>query len=88
MQGGTVSITNVGSLGLDTGTPILPPGQAAIIALGAVRRKPWVVDGQVVPRDVMVVGGSFDHRLIDGDLAGAFISDVAAVMEQPGLLID
>lgn len=88
MQGGTVSITNVGSLGLDTGTPILPPGQAAIVALGAVRKKPWVVEGHVVPRDVMVVGGSFDHRLIDGDLAGAFISDVAAVLEQPGLLID
>lgn len=88
MQGGTVSITNVGSLGLDTGTPILPPGQAAIVALGAVRKKPWVVQGQVVPREVMVVGGSFDHRLIDGDLAGAFISDVAAVLEQPGLLID
>ena len=88
MQGGTVSITNVGSLGLDSGTPILPPGQAAIVALGAVRKKPWVVEGQVVPRDVMVVGGSFDHRLIDGDLAGAFISDVAAVLEQPGLLLD
>ncbi|GAA1138091.1 dihydrolipoamide acetyltransferase family protein [Nesterenkonia lutea] len=88
MQGGTVSITNIGTLGLDSGTPILPPGQASIVALGAVRKKPWVVEGQIVPRDVMVIGGSFDHRLIDGDLAGRFISDVAAVMEQPGLLID
>lgn len=88
MQGGTISITNIGTLGLDSGTPILPPGQASIVALGAVRKKPWVVDGQIVPRDVMVIGGSFDHRLIDGDLAGAFIADVAAVMEQPGLLID
>ncbi|NLS09153.1 2-oxo acid dehydrogenase subunit E2 [Nesterenkonia sp. MY13] len=88
MQGGTISITNIGPLGLDFGTPILPPGQAAIIALGAVRKKPWVVDGQVVPRGVMVVGGSFDHRLIDGDLAGAFVSDIAAVLEQPGLLLD
>ncbi len=88
MQGGTVSITNIGTLGLDSGTPILPTGQAAIVALGAVRKKPWVVDGQIVPRDIMVIGGSFDHRLIDGDLAGRFISDVAAVMEQPGLLID
>ncbi|MGJ9372771.1 dihydrolipoamide acetyltransferase family protein [Nesterenkonia sp. CF4.4] len=88
MQGGTVSITNIGSLGLDSGTPILPPGQASIVALGAVRKKPWVVEGQIVPRDVMVIGGSFDHRLIDGDLAGRFISDIAAVMEQPGLLID
>ena len=88
MQGGTVSITNVGTLGLDFGTPILPPGQAAIVALGAVRKKPWVVEGQVVPRDVMIVGGSFDHRLIDGDLAGAFISDVAAALEQPALLLD
>ncbi|GAA1116865.1 dihydrolipoamide acetyltransferase family protein [Nesterenkonia jeotgali] len=88
MRGGTVSITNIGTLGLDSGTPILPPGQASIVALGAVRKKPWVVEGQIVPRDVMVIGGSFDHRLIDGDLAGRFISDVAAVMEQPGLLID
>lgn len=88
MQGGTVSITNVGTLGLDFGTPILPPGQASIVALGAVRKKPWVVENQIVPRDVMVVGGSFDHRLIDGDLAGAFISDVAAVLEQPGLMLD
>lgn len=88
MQGGTISITNIGSLGLDGGTPILPPGQATIVALGAVRKKPWVVDGQIVARDVMTIGGSFDHRLIDGDLAGAFISDLASVMEQPGLLID
>lgn len=88
MQGGTVSITNIGTLGLDFGTPILPPGQAAIVALGSVRKKPWVVEGQVVARDVMVVGGAFDHRLIDGDLAGAFISDVASVLEQPGLLLE
>ncbi|GAA1818301.1 dihydrolipoamide acetyltransferase family protein [Nesterenkonia flava] len=88
MQGGTISITNIGVLGLDSGTPILPPGHASIVALGAVRKKPWVVDGQIVPRDVMVIGGSFDHRLIDGDLAGAFISDVASVLEQPGLLLD
>lgn len=88
MQGGTISITNIGSLGLDFGTPILPPGQASIVMLGAVRTKPWVVKGQIVAREIMTVGGSFDHRLIDGDLAGAFISDVAAALEQPGLLMD
>ncbi|MDO5492971.1 MAG: dihydrolipoamide acetyltransferase family protein [Nesterenkonia sp.] len=88
MQGGTVSITNLGPLGLDGGTPILPPGQAAIVAVGAVRRKPWVVDDQIVPRDVMTVGGSFDHRLIDGEHAGRFVADVARVLEQPGLLLD
>ncbi|GAA3075325.1 MULTISPECIES: dihydrolipoamide acetyltransferase family protein [Actinomycetes] len=88
MQGGTISITNVGPLGLDGGTPILPPGQASIVLLGAVRRKPWVVGEQIVPRDVMTIGGSFDHRLIDGDHAGRFISDVGAVLEQPGLLLD
>ncbi|WP_120003875.1 dihydrolipoamide acetyltransferase family protein [Nesterenkonia muleiensis] len=87
MQGGTVSITNIGSLGLDYGTPILPPGQASIVMLGAVRTKPWVVKGQIVPREVMTIGGSFDHRLIDGDLAGAFVSDIASVLEQPGLLL-
>ena len=88
MQGGTISITNVGSLGLDGGTPILPPGQASIVALGRVQKKPWVVDGQIVPRDIMTIGGSFDHRLIDGEHAGRFISDVASVLEQPGLLLD
>ncbi len=88
MQGGTISITNVGPLGLDSGTPILPSGQAAIVVLGAVRRKPWVVEERIVPRDVMTIGGSFDHRLIDGDLAGHFVSDIAAVMEEPGLLLE
>ncbi len=88
MQGGTISITNVGPLGLDSGTPILPAGQAAIVVLGAVRRKPWVVEERIVPRDVMTIGGSFDHRLIDGDLAGHFVSDIAAVMEEPGLLLE
>lgn len=88
MQGGTLSITNIGPLGLDGGTPILPPGQSAIVALGQVRKKPWVVDGQVVPRDVMTIGGSFDHRLIDGEHAGRFITDVGSVLEEPGLLID
>lgn len=88
MQGGTVSITNLGPLGLDGGTPILPPGQAAIIAVGAVRRKPWVVEEQIVPRDVMTVGGSFDHRLIDGQHAGHFVADIARVLEQPGLLLN
>ncbi|WP_150460928.1 dihydrolipoamide acetyltransferase family protein [Nesterenkonia ebinurensis] len=88
MQGGTVSITSIGSLGLDFGTPILPPGQAAIVMLGAVRTKPWVVDGQIVPRQIVTIGGSFDHRLIDGDLAGAFITDIATILEQPGLLLD
>ncbi|GAB3185638.1 dihydrolipoamide acetyltransferase family protein [Nesterenkonia halophila] len=88
MQGGTLSITNIGPLGLDGGTPILPPGQSAIVALGQVRKKPWVVDGHVVPRDVMTIGGSFDHRLIDGEHAGRFITDVGSVLEEPGLLID
>ena len=88
MQGGTISITNIGTLGLDAGTPILPPGQASIVALGTVKKKPWVVDGEIVPRDIMTIGGSFDHRLVDGDHAGRFLSDVAAVLEEPGLLID
>lgn len=88
MQGGTVSITNLGPLGLDGGTPLLPPGQAAIIAVGAVRRKPWVVDEQIVPRDVMTIGGSFDHRLIDGEHAGRFVADIARVLEHPGVLLN
>ncbi|MFW6203984.1 MAG: dihydrolipoamide acetyltransferase family protein, partial [Actinomycetota bacterium] len=67
MTGGTISITNVGVFGVDTGTPILPPGEAAIIAFGAVKQQPWVHKGKVKPRWVTTLGLSFDHRLVDGE---------------------
>lgn len=88
MQHGTFTITNIGVFGMDTGTPILNPGESGIIALGAIRQKPWVVDGEVRPRWVTTVGGSFDHRAVDGDVISRFVADVASILEEPALLVD
>ena len=87
MQGGTVTITNVGVFGVDSGTPILNPGEAAILAFGQVRELPWVHKGRVVPRQVTTLALSFDHRLIDGELGSRLLADTAAVLEQPKRLI-
>ncbi len=87
-QGGSITITNIGVFGMDTGTPIINPGEAGIVAFGTIKLKPWVVDGQVVPRMVTTLGGSFDHRLVDGDVASTFLADVAAAVENPSLLDD
>ncbi|GMA41192.1 2-oxo acid dehydrogenase subunit E2 [Mobilicoccus caccae] len=87
MSGGTITITNVGVFGVDTGTPIINPGESAIFVFGAIRRQPWVVgtgaDERIEPRWVTQLGLSFDHRLIDGDLGSRFLADVAAVLEDP-----
>ena len=89
MAGGTITITNVGVFGVDTGTPIINPGESAILAFGAVKRMPWVVmddvhgSEQVVPRWVTQLALSFDHRLIDGDLGSRFLADIAAILEDP-----
>jgi len=88
LAGGTITITNIGVFGMDAGTPILNPGEAAIIAMGAIRQKPWVVDGEVRPAWVTTVSGSFDHRIVDGDKISRFVADVAAVLEEPALLLD
>ena len=88
MAGGTITITNIGSYGMDTGTPIINPGEAAIVALGSIRQKPWVVDGEVRARFVTTVGASFDHRIVDGDVASRFVADLASVLEEPALLLD
>ncbi len=87
-QGGTITITNIGVFGVDAGTPIINPGEVGIIALGAIRQKPWVVDGEVRPRWVTTVSGSFDHRVVDGDGVSRFVADVASVLEEPALLLD
>ncbi len=88
MAGGTITITNLGSFGVDTGTPILNPGEVSIVALGTIKPKPWVVDGEVLSRMVTTVAASFDHRVVDGDVASRFVADVASVMEEPALLLD
>ncbi|MCS6581812.1 dihydrolipoamide acetyltransferase family protein [Curtobacterium citreum] len=88
MANGTVSITNIGVFGMDTGTPILNPGEVAIVAMGTIKPKPWVVDGEVRSRMVTTIGASFDHRVVDGDVASRFVHDVASVLEEPALLLD
>ncbi|MGV9311032.1 dihydrolipoamide acetyltransferase family protein [Streptomyces sp. NPDC003691] len=87
MQGGTITITNVGVFGIDSGTPILNPGESAILAVGAIKLRPWVHKGKVKPRQVTTLGLSFDHRLIDGELGSRFLADIAAILEQPKKLI-
>jgi pyruvate dehydrogenase E2 component (dihydrolipoamide acetyltransferase) len=83
MAGGTFTITNVGVFGVDTGTPILPPGEAAILAFGAVREMPWVHKGNIRIRQVTTLGLSFDHRIIDGELGSKFLRDVGAFLADP-----
>ena len=84
MSGGTFSITNVGVFGVDAGTPILNPGEAGILALGAVRRQPWEHQGEIALRDVMTLSLSFDHRLVDGEQGARFLRDVAGILREPG----
>lgn len=88
MANGTITITNIGVFGMDTGTPILNPGEVGIVALGTIKQKPWVVDGEVRPRYVTTIGASFDHRVVDGDVCSRFLADVASVIEEPALLLD
>jgi len=83
MSGGTMTITNVGVFGVDAGTPILNPGESAILCFGAVRDMPWVHDGRIVVRKVTQLALSFDHRLVDGQLGSLFLADIARVLEEP-----
>ncbi|MFF0580180.1 dihydrolipoamide acetyltransferase family protein [Streptosporangium saharense] len=83
MSGGTITITNVGVFGVDAGTPIINPGESAILAFGQIRDLPWVVDGQIVPRKVCTLALSFDHRIVDGELGSLFLRDVGAMLEDP-----
>ncbi len=83
LSGGTITITNVGIFGVDTGTPILSPGEAAILAFGQVKDAPWVVDGELAVRKVCTLALSFDHRLVDGDLGSAVLRDVGAMLTDP-----
>jgi 2-oxoisovalerate dehydrogenase E2 component (dihydrolipoyl transacylase) len=83
LTGGTITITNVGVFGIDAGTPILNPGEAAILALGQIRDMPWVVDGQLAVRKVTTLALSFDHRLIDGEVGSYILRDIGAMLEDP-----
>ncbi len=83
LTGGTVTITNVGVFGIDAGTPILTPGEAAILAFGQVREMPWVHEGELAVRQVTTLSLSFDHRIVDGDLGSAVLRDVGAMLADP-----
>ncbi|QCQ90525.1 dihydrolipoamide acetyltransferase family protein [Rhodococcus sp. SGAir0479] len=83
LTGGTITVTNVGVYGVDTGTPILNPGEAAIVALGAINRRPWVVDDELAVRDVTTLSVTVDHRLVDGEQASNFLADLGAALTDP-----
>jgi len=83
MQSGTITITNIGVFGIDTGTPILNPGESAILAFGAVRPTPWVHEGEIAIRQVTQLALSFDHRNVDGALGSQFLADIARVLADP-----
>ncbi|CAL9501196.1 Dihydrolipoyllysine-residue acetyltransferase component of pyruvate dehydrogenase complex [Nocardiopsis dassonvillei] len=85
MSGGTITITNVGVFGVDAGTPILNPGEAAILAFGQIRDMPWVHKGKLKIRKVTTLSLSFDHRLVDGELGSKVLRDIGAVLEDPEL---
>jgi pyruvate dehydrogenase E2 component (dihydrolipoamide acetyltransferase) len=87
MLGGTITITNVGVFGVDGGTPIINPGESAILAMGRVLPRPWVVDGAVVPRQVMELTLSFDHRCVDGALGSRVLASVASFLADPAIAL-
>ncbi len=85
MSGGTITITNVGVFGVDAGTPILNPGEAAILAFGQIRDMPWVHKGKLKVRKVTTLSLSFDHRLVDGELGSKVLRDIGTALEDPEL---
>jgi pyruvate dehydrogenase E2 component (dihydrolipoamide acetyltransferase) len=87
MLGGTITITNVGVFGVDTGTPIINPGESAILCLGAIKDTPWVVDGEIKVRKVLQLSLSFDHRVVDGQQGSEFLADVGALLADPAMAI-
>ena len=90
-QGGTFTITNVGPFGMEGGTPIINPGESAILCFGAVSKRPWVVsaDGEdrLAVRDVCTLALSFDHRHVDGATGSAFLAEIAGAMVDPSSLL-
>ncbi|GAB3140093.1 dihydrolipoamide acetyltransferase family protein [Amycolatopsis stemonae] len=85
MLNGTITITNVGVFGVDTGTPIINPGESAILCLGAIKDQPWVVDGEIKVRKVLQLSLSFDHRVVDGQQGSEFLADVGALLADPAM---
>ena len=84
---GTITITNVGVFGVDAGTPILNPGEAAILCFGAIRRQPWEYQGEIALRSVTTLSLSFDHRLVDGEQGSRFLAAIGQILSDPLTLI-
>ena len=84
LSGGTFSISNIGTFGIEAGTPILNPGEAGILAVGAVQRRPWEYQGEIALRDIMTLSLSFDHRLVDGQQGAEFLRNVGDLLNDPG----
>ena len=84
---GTITITNVGVFGVDSGTPILNPGEAAILCFGAIRRQPWEFEGEIALRSLTTLSLSFDHRLVDGEQGSRLLADIASILSDPLNLI-
>ena len=72
---------------MDAGVPILNPGEAAILALGALQRRPWEFEGEVALRDVVTLSLAFDHRLVDGQAASRYLTAVGEILTDPTNLI-
>ena len=88
MVGGSFTITNIGVFGIDAGTPILNPGEAGILAVGAINKRPWVGDhDEIVARWVTTLALSFDHRVVDGEQGSRFLADVAAILRDPAVAL-
>ncbi|WP_433522927.1 dihydrolipoamide acetyltransferase family protein [Nocardia pseudovaccinii] len=87
LRGGTFTITNVGVFGVDAGVPLVNPGEAAILCLGSIRKRPWVFRDELAIRWVTTIGISFDHRMVDGELAARFLATVAGLLEDPLTLL-
>ncbi len=83
MIGTTLTITNVGPFGVDAAVPILPPGTGVILAVGQIAKAPWVVNDEIVVRQVVQLAMSFDHRQVDGALASRALGHVARFLEDP-----
>jgi len=87
LTGGTLTITNVGVFGVDAGTPILNPGESAILGLGQVARRPWEHDGEVALRQVVTLSLTFDHRVVDGEQGARFLADLGGLLADPALAL-
>lgn len=86
MAGAGISVTNLGAHRIDAFTPLLDPPQTATLGVGRARLRPAVVDGEIVPRRLMTLSLTFDHRVLDGEPAAAFLDAVIARLERPALL--